>query len=178
MTTQIDISQAQIYVGTYKKYNEGSIFGKWLQLSDYSDKMEFYNACRELHADENDPEFMFQDYENIPKGLINESWISDNLFGVLESLENMTDSDINAFFIWCNNGHYNLSEYDVDDLLSSFETEYIGEYDSEEDFARELIEERNDLSDFALMYFDCEAYAKDLFSGDYWSDGGYVFCNS
>ena len=65
-----DLLEAKICVGTYKKYNEGSLFGKWLTLSDYSDKKEFYEACKELHSDEEDAEFMFQDWEYIPKGLI------------------------------------------------------------------------------------------------------------
>lgn len=64
----IDIQEAQIYVGTYAKYNEGSLFGKWMQLSDYSDLDEFIEACKELHKDEEDPEFMFQDWEEIPEG--------------------------------------------------------------------------------------------------------------
>ena len=55
-----NISEARIYVGTYAKYNDGSIEGKWLDLSDYSDKEEFYEACRELHKDEEDPESEYQ----------------------------------------------------------------------------------------------------------------------
>ena len=46
------LSEARIYVGTYAKYNDGSIEGKWFDLSDFSDKDEFYEACKELHADE------------------------------------------------------------------------------------------------------------------------------
>ena len=42
------LSAASVYVGTYAKYNNGSLFGAWLDLSDYSDKEEFYEACREL----------------------------------------------------------------------------------------------------------------------------------
>ena len=42
------LSEAKVYVGTYAKYNNGSLFGAWLDLSDYSDKEEFYEACREL----------------------------------------------------------------------------------------------------------------------------------
>ena len=52
-----------IYVGTYKKYNEGSIYGEWLNLSDYSNYEELLQAMQELHQDEDDPEFMIQDYE-------------------------------------------------------------------------------------------------------------------
>ncbi|HCO66571.1 MAG TPA: antirestriction protein, partial [Dysgonomonas sp.] len=61
-----DLQEAKVYVGTYKKYNEGSIFGKWLDLADYTDKEEFLQDCAELHEDEEDPEFMFQDWEYIP----------------------------------------------------------------------------------------------------------------
>ena len=57
------LDEVKIYVGTYAKYNNGSIFGEWLTLGDYSDLEEFYEACRELHKDEEDPEFMFQDFE-------------------------------------------------------------------------------------------------------------------
>ena len=75
------LSEASVYVGTYGKYNNGSLFGAWLDLSDYADKEEFYEACRELHKDEEDAEFMFQDWENVPEGLIGESWISENKVG-------------------------------------------------------------------------------------------------
>ncbi|WP_237077041.1 antirestriction protein ArdA [Myroides odoratimimus] len=177
MTQQINTSEASVYVGTYGKYNDGSIFGEWLKLSDYSDKKEFYTACKELHNDEADPEFMFQDYENIPNGLIGECWISDSIFDVLEALEDMDESRQEAFLIWCNNGHRKLSEGDIDDLISDFDYDYIGEYKDEEDFAYEQVEQM-DLPEFAKRYFDYEAYARDLFCGDYWSDGGHVFYNS
>lgn len=51
----VTLSEARVYVGTYNKYNSGSLFGKWLDLSDYSDKDEFMEACRELHKDDQDP---------------------------------------------------------------------------------------------------------------------------
>jgi hypothetical protein len=34
-----------------QKYNEGSIFGEWLQLSNYSDYDELLKAMKELHKD-------------------------------------------------------------------------------------------------------------------------------
>lgn len=177
MTNQIDVTQAKVYVGTYRKYNDGSICGKWLNLSDYSDKDEFYKACYELHEDEQDPEFMFQDYEDIPNGLISENWISDRLFEVLETLEDMDANLLEPFLIWCNNEHKSFTDEDIDDLLSSFQDDYIGAYNSEEDFAEEQIELRDDLNEFAKRFFDYEAYANDLFSSGYWFEGGYVFTN-
>ena len=41
-----DFSEAAIYVGTYAKYNAGSLFGKWFNLSDFADKDEFMEACK------------------------------------------------------------------------------------------------------------------------------------
>jgi len=67
------LSEARIYLGTYAKYNEGSIEGKWFDLSDFSDKDEFYEVCKELHADEENPEYMLQDWKNIPDELIGKS---------------------------------------------------------------------------------------------------------
>lgn len=66
---------ARVYVGTYRKYNSGSLAGKWLSLADYANRDEFYAACRELHKDEADPEFMFQDWEGVPSWMIGESHI-------------------------------------------------------------------------------------------------------
>ncbi|REC79450.1 antirestriction protein ArdA [Chryseobacterium elymi] len=177
MATNIDITEANVYVGTYAKYNNGSIFGKWLKLSDYADRGEFYEACAELHSDEEDPEYMFQDYENIPKGLIGESWISENIFEVLEALNNLDENTLEAFLIWCDNDHKDLSRSDASELLEDFENDYVGQYDSDEDFARELIDQREDLSDFAKQYFDYASYANDLFCGSYWSEDGHVFYN-
>jgi len=70
----------KLYVGTYAKYNRGSLAGAWLNLDDYRNADEFAAACRRLHRDERDPEFMFQDVETDPgadwqEGLYSESGI-------------------------------------------------------------------------------------------------------
>lgn len=121
MTTTVNLlDQVKIYVGTYAKYNNGSIDGKWLTLSDYSDLEEFYNACKELHADESDPELMFQDFE-VPEGLENVIWeggISDTIFEDVEELEmlsNLTDSE------WLEIH----SDYDPDSQLFSFDDDFF-----------------------------------------------------
>lgn len=170
-----NMSEARIYVGTYAKYNEGSIFGKWLDLSDYSDKDEFYEACHELHKDEEDPELMFQDWENIPSGLISESWLSNNIFEVIEAIDDMDEDKKAAFAVWLNHESHDLTSKDIKDLISSFEDAFQGAYKDEEDYAYEIVEECYDLPEFAKTYFDYEKYARDLFMTDYWFDEGYVF---
>ena len=57
MTTHT--TEPRLYVGTYAKYNSGSLRGAWMSLEGH-DKESFYAACAELHKDEADPEYMFQ----------------------------------------------------------------------------------------------------------------------
>ena len=132
------LSEAKVYVGTYAKYNNGSLSGAWLDLSDYSDKEEFYEACRELHKDEEDAEYMFQDWENVPEGLIGESWISENFFALRDAVEDLSDTEQEAFFVWCNYKSHDLGEEDADDLVRDFRDEYLGQYDDEEDSPMKL----------------------------------------
>lgn len=176
MNTDINLNEARVYVGTYHKYNCGSIEGAWMDLSDYNDIDELYLACSRLHKDEDDPEYMFQDYENIPEGLVDESGMNEKFFLFRDAVEDLDNERFTAFLIWCENHHKSLYREDVDDLLSDFDNDYIGKYESEEDYARQYIEDtESNLSDFARQYFDYEAYARDLFSGDHWCTDGYVF---
>lgn len=74
-----------IYVGTYKKYNNGDLSGKWLNLNDYSSRAELLAACQAVHADESDPEFMVQDFEDFPDGLAcSESIPSESEFNCIK----------------------------------------------------------------------------------------------
>ena len=95
------ILNAAVYVGTYRKYNEGSIDGKWLKPADYTTKWNFVKACKELHADEHDPEFMFQDYENVPAGMISESHIDPELWHTINSLKKFAPERADEFAQWC-----------------------------------------------------------------------------
>lgn len=54
---------------------------------------------------------------------------------------------------------------------------YQGKFDSEEEFAEHIFDElyAYEMPDFARRYFDYEAFARDLFMGDYTFVDGYVF---
>lgn len=90
-------SKASVYVGTYAKYNAGSIYGDWLMLSDYADIEDFYEACRELHSDEEEPEFMFQDWEEVPEGTVTECTISPAIFELMEELDESQEASFKAW---------------------------------------------------------------------------------
>ena len=76
----------RVYVGTWKKYNNGSIYGKWLTLNNYSTYDEFLSACHQVHLNEKDPEFMIQDKEGIPDGLDFIDWISKDDFDEIKKV--------------------------------------------------------------------------------------------
>ena len=172
-----DLNEARIYVGTYAKYNNGSLQGKWVELSDFYDLDGFMERCAEIHEDEEAPEYMFQAWEEIPDGLIDESHLEENFFELRDELDRLNDTEKEAFWVWAdgNNAHPTQDAYS---LVKSFQSDYIGSYASREGFAEELARMENDLSDFALSYFDFSKYANDLFDMDFWYKDGYVFRNN
>lgn len=76
METKTANTSPRVYVGTWKKYNEGSLKGRWIDLADFSEYDDFLRYCGVVHSDERDPEFMVQDCENFPDGLSVTEWLS------------------------------------------------------------------------------------------------------
>lgn len=159
----------QIYCGTYAKYNEGNLFGKWLNLEDYADKDEFIEACRELHADEEDPELMFQDWEGIPSDMVGESWVAPEVWELMDAFNNHDEDAVRAY-LKCF-GEWNESD---------FENRYKGRYDSWRDLAEEFVDEMgylDEIPEYLRNYFDYDAYARDL-KYDFCEEDGYYFWNN
>jgi len=173
-----NLMHSKVYVGTYAKYNNGSIKGDWIELNNFSFLDEFYEFCAELHSDETDPEFMFRDWENIPSELISENSLSENIFSIIEKISDLQYTTLEAFSAWINIGSHNIASDDIDTLFEAFEDDYQGHYDNEEDFAYQIVDECYDLSDFVKSYFDYESFARDLFISDYTYESGHVFRNS
>lgn len=171
--------RASVYVGTYKKYNEGSLAGAWMELADYKSKDEFMEACKELHSDEEEPEFMYQDYSNIPDGMINESYIDPLLFGIIQSAKDMSETELEAFFVFLDMNFVDYSYIkDGEDLVELFRDKYIGQFDSEEAFATYMAEMKwpEELQTEFGQYFDYEAYSRTLLTSGYRHQGDFYFC--
>lgn len=151
-----------LYCGTYGKYNSGNLSGMWVNLSTFDDYEEFINFCKAIHADEEDPELMYQDYENMPGSLYHESMGEEGFNKIEEYCELCDDYGVSAvedFLEW----------YSPEDLDMMYDS-YAGVYDSKEDFAREIVNGCYDLEKMMgdlSYYFDYEALARDLFLGDY-----------
>ena len=89
-------TKPRLYVGTYAKYNNGSIAGEWVDLEQFDCKEDFYKYCKKLHKNEHDPEFMFQDFEGFPKDMYSESGIDDRLFEFMA----MNPCCLNKYYFW------------------------------------------------------------------------------
>ena len=151
----------RIYCGTYSQYNNGSIFGKWFDLTDYNSLEELYKAFSKYHKKENDPEFMFQDWENIPDKLIGESWLDSEIYDYIEFINN-TEIDSELFMKYWNDTY---SSGELSEVIENFKSNYLGCYDSFQDYADEIAD--NDLEgcnapQFCFSYFDYESHARDL----------------
>lgn len=157
-----------LYVGTYKKYNGGSLFGAWLYPDDYADKDDFIDACLALHEDEEDPELMFQDWENIPGELASECSIDDAVWEYIDACNEFDQEAVDAYIDW-------MRSWDKSD----FEDKYCGHWDCFQDYAEELFYDcyAHECPDFLRGYIDMRSFARDL-EYDYYCTGGHVFRNT
>ena len=148
-----------------------------MELSDFYDLDDFIEHGAEIHEDEEESELMFQAWEEIPDGLIDEGHLKENFFELRDELDRLNNREKEAFWRWVEGNNTQLTQ-DAYSLVKSFQSDYIGSYASREDFAEELAKMENELSDFALNYFDFSKYANDLFDMDFWYKDGYVFRNN
>lgn len=155
----------KLYVGTYHKYNCGSIDGAWMDLDDYDSKEEFIEACKELHSDEKDSEFMFQDFEaenTIEEQFYCESYISEKYWTEYkEAIEDCNlDLDAVGEFIRL------LGYDDIYEGIKAAEDSYEGTYDNEKEYAQTTCEEcypeLENIPSFIYNAIDWEHVAREL----------------
>ena len=158
-TTTTKHGQPAIYVGTYQKYNNGSTDGSWLKLEDYTDREDFLKACRELHKDEHDPEFMFQDYQGFPKVFYSECGIDLKIFDWI----NLDKHEKYIVELYLDNID---ASADFDTALEA----YAGNARTEIEWVEEFVEDTDLLAQVPenlKYYFNYEAYLRDLkYGGD------------
>jgi antirestriction protein len=144
---------AKIYVSTYAKYNQGTLSGAWLDLEEFADMDDFFSACHELHNDDNDPEFMFQDWEDIPSGMITESSLNPEIFDWLQ----MSDSEKEVLEVY-------KGYIDQTGSLADAERYFHGKTTSAGDFMAEYWEESGALKNVPpelVYHIDWDAVARD-----------------
>jgi antirestriction protein len=160
-----------VYVGTYGRYNSGSIFGKWFDLADYAGADEFFAAVAEYHKDEPDPEFMVQDHEGWP---FSESFTVaqfKRFYDLVDELDGPDDLELFQIFAQS----YNPARWEPVEV-DTFRDAYVGTYASEKEYGEETADEMmssltalGNIPQELVNYFDYDAWTRDLFMGDVYS---------
>jgi len=164
----------KIYVACLASYNNSILHGEWIDADQSADdiKDEIYKMLKASPID-NAEEFAIHDYECFGPVILHE----------YESIDHVAQL---ANFI-TENGEIAAALLAYCDSLEEAETmlheNYRGEYDSEIDFAEQLIDDcyGDSLPDISRQYFDYESYARDLFISDFfaihYNSKVYVFSN-
>lgn len=112
------LGHPSVYVGTYAKYNEGSLFGMWVDLVACGDYDTFMEVCHKLHADEEDPELMYQDYENFPESWYSECGIDEDTFDKIMEYAELDEDEQEAYEAF-------VDSFSEDDM-EKFKERYMG----------------------------------------------------
>jgi antirestriction protein len=143
-------TEARVYVGTYAKYNDGNLKGAWLVL-DGHDQETFRAACAQLHADEADPELMYQDFEGFPREFYGECSLSPQLWEWLD----LSDDDRELLARYCD------ATGEADATIDQARDRFQGTADTGADFAENIAQEcgdiPKDLPDWIAGAIDWEA---------------------
>lgn len=126
--------EMSVRVGTYAKAEQGIKDWERVSLQDFRDKDAFLEYCRELHSDEDNPKFLFQDYEmdvdldEIVDPLISDGDIDASVWELLE----LNPQELNYVMVaWRHCG----SSLSVREALVAGEQAYQGDYEDLESFA-------------------------------------------
>lgn len=169
MATVTTDSIPRVYVGTYKKYNSGNLAGAWVDLAEFPDDPDgFISRCREIHADEADPELMFQDFEGFPREFYGESRLGAGLWPWLA----LDDDDRELLAVYSGILGQPVTIEEARDA-------FVGRYSSGADFAEELARENGlvpkDFPDWICIDWDAtwkanlrHDYTSETHNGELW----------
>ena len=145
-----------IYVACLASYNNGTLYGSWLDLSDGPDVDDIREAIEDIlsksparYAEE----WAIHDNQCLPGFLSGEFANLDDITEYAQQWADLSSSDAIAYCLACEDAGEVLSE---DDFRSCFR----GFYDSERDFAMDWAEERG--------YYDFQAPYNLVFSNIDW----------
>ncbi|MEN4807329.1 antirestriction protein ArdA [Pantoea agglomerans] len=155
-------------VNTFAKYNRGILCIKTIDPASYETEADFYARCKEIHADEISPEFLFESPTGLPSAIVNEYGLNWGLMA--ELVRHEKDGNGQAFISFLKLKGECSAEYFEQSFIDHAENqvaalEVIADMDS-------LLEP---LPEALRGYFDFEAYARDLFLNEYDLFEGCVF---
>ncbi len=150
-----------IYVACLASYNNGVLHGRHIDanqsVGDIHDDIHDMLAESSIEVAE---EYAIHDYEGFGSIRLSEY---EDLETVVKYAEFIAEHG--------ELGQELIADYGIDDAKTMLDEHYHGTYDSEVEFAWYVFEEyhSNPIPDSWICYFDCEAFARDLFINDFCS---------
>lgn len=147
----------KLYVGTWQKYNNGSLGGEWVDTEDFFYASDFWEHCSEIHKDEEDPEFDIQDFdydEDWEEILWNYSGKDvDEYYKLLDKMQSMNlDDDPELFIALCD--HNFIKDYVVYQSMNNCCDEFLL---SRCDYNEDIFDNIQGYIDYEKLEFDLNA---------------------
>lgn len=176
-----DADTPKVWVGEWSLYNEGKLIGEWVDLTRFESGAEVMQYIQSLldkwtkETGELREEYAVFDYENFPSSLYSEQMGEDSFDKVILAYNFSQEKDIPMDVVGTI-----LEEYGADDLEEWFSDRYAGQFGSDTDLAYWYVDEMLGGVDqldkrTQEMYFDYEAFGRDLAINDYREIDGYYF---
>ena len=173
----MNANEPAVYIASLSDYNAGILHGRWFSLEDYETVDEWQQAINDMLAEsptakeEGVPaeEWAIHDTNNLPR-IVGEYTSLDVLVALADAYSSLWGDAVDAFNVYLDDRCDIHSADDIEDALGDFNTAYQETYASKEDFAEEFLEDSGMMAkipEWAQPFFDMEAYARDLFMGDF-----------
>jgi len=121
----------KIYVADLEAYNNGRLSGVWLDLMDYNDADELMGAIQDFLKTTGGEEYAIHDVENIPNSIYSEYMGQRDFEELYEMIDLAKDNDLPLEVVIQVVSQYGASAVD----------EFMGKYDSADDFAQQLVDD-------------------------------------
>ena len=153
----------RVWIACLASYNDGILHGEWIDAVDADEIREGIERVLKTSPTPGAEEWAIHDHEG---------------FGSMSDKHPDIDelAELGAAIEEHGEAYRLYADYIGEDYttVEKFEEDYCGEYDSETAYAEELFDEQyaNHIPDHLANYIDYEAFARDLFCGDYFSARG------
>jgi antirestriction protein len=164
---------ARVYVACLASYNNGTLYGKWIDADDDIDGK--VQAMLDKSPTPYAEEWAIHDYEGFHGIRLSESESFDDVSALAEAI----DEHGEAFALF----YDNISCDSIGDAITQFGDAYSGCYDSERDYAEQYVNDCYNLDDMGDLanHIDYDSVAREHFINGRWNargdDGLHVFRN-
>jgi antirestriction protein len=147
-----DMLEIKGYITNLGKYTEGELVGKWVTFP--IDDEEFEQALEEIGINKQYEEYFFTDWDGCYYCCFGEYESIDKLNELAEALENEGEELVKAIM--------EATGCSLEEALTRTDEAIFYENMTLKEVACEIVNECYNLPEFALQYFDYEAFGRDL----------------